>query len=155
MFYLLNKSNKQHATNNKNTQNKETLKGYYFIYVQNTVKEQSEALTSSVACPVGKVSGGLIVDRLGWLRLIQVGFQVTESAVATQNLNSFLFYTGRCDTKILQTRKSWVLQVCCMKLENKSTGQNFYLFFDEIEKANCYAVSVFPVSTIGSAVLKV
>lgn len=95
---------------------------FLFIYVQNIVKEQSEVLASSgCPCDDGKLSGSLIVDSLGWLRLFQVSLQVTESAVATQNLYSLLFYSGGSDTKILETREPWVLQVCCMKLENKST----------------------------------
>lgn len=81
---------------------------------------------------VGKFSPGrLIADSLGWLRLIQVSLQKTESAVATQNLDSLLFYSGRSDPKILQTRKSWILQVCCMKLENKNAVQNQNSLSDE------------------------
>lgn len=72
-----------------------------------------------LSCDVGKMSGNLIIDRLGWLCLIQVSFQVSESTVATQDLNSLLFYSGGSDAKVLQTRKSWVLHVCCVKLENK------------------------------------
>lgn len=92
-----------------------------FIYVQHTVKVQSEVLTSS-GCPhnVGRMSVHLLVDGLGWLCLVQLSFEVTIAAVATQNLNSLLLYSGGSDSKILQTRESWVFHVCSMKLQNKN-----------------------------------
>lgn len=61
----------------------------------------------------------LLVDSLGWLCFVEFGFQVAESTVAAQNFNSLLLDSGRSDSKILQTRESWVPHVCEVKLEKQ------------------------------------
>lgn len=66
----------------------------------------------------------LLVDRLGWLCLVEVRFQVTETTVAAQNFNSLLLDSGGSDPKILQTRESWVPHVCEVKLEKQKFKQS-------------------------------
>lgn len=97
----------------------------------------------------------LISDSLGWLCHIKVSFQVTESTVATKNLYSFLFYRVRCDTKVLKTRKSWILHVCFMKLENRSTLQIYNLLCYYSEKNKSLQSVGSKGSTVSDTILKV
>lgn len=59
---------------------------------------------------------GLIIDGLGRLRLVQLCFQVTESAMPAQDLDGLLLYGISADAQILQTGKSGVLHVGGVKL---------------------------------------
>lgn len=60
---------------------------------------------------------GSVVDRLGRLGLVQIDIQVTEAAVAAQDLDRLLLHRGSCDAQILQTRKSRIFHVCRVKLD--------------------------------------
>lgn len=42
--------------------------------------------------------------------------------MAPQSFDCLLLYRGWSDTQILETGQSWVLHVCCVKLEKQSSG---------------------------------